>query len=273
MMRKRVLRIIAFVTAVLLIAFVCFFANSLVGNPISRSIATKTAERHLNENYSDKDFVIENVTYSFKDGYYYAGISSPTSIDSSFSLVIRYDGELVRDYYEDYVLSGMNTANRIWLEYKNAVDAVFNSQLFPYNEHIGYGDIKFVSREYLDDQSIPANSIIMEDLVLDEFYDVNELGAKSGSLTVYLYDNIVSHERLAEIILDVKQIFDNAGVKFYSLDFVLEYPKSEDHSQKDGRVEAMNFLYSDIYEDGMVERVKASDEAAKAYYAEQDAKR
>ena len=43
MMRKRVLRVIAFVTAVLLIAFVCFFANSLVGNPISRSIATKTA--------------------------------------------------------------------------------------------------------------------------------------------------------------------------------------------------------------------------------------
>ena len=90
---------------------------------------------------------------------------------------------------------------------------------------------------------------------------------------MYLYDNIVSYERLAEIILDVKQIFDNAGVKFYSLDFVLEYPKLEDHSQKDDRVEVMNFLYSDIYEDGMVERVKASDEAAKAYYAEQDAKR
>ena len=35
----------------------------------------------------------------------------------------------------------------------------------------------------------------------------------------------------------------------------------------------MNFLYTDIYEDGMVERVKASDEAARAYYDEQDAEK
>ena len=33
------------------------------------------------------------------------------------------------------------------------------------------------------------------------------------------------------------------------------------------------FLYTDIYEEGMVERVKASDEAAKAYYDEQDAEK
>ena len=32
-------------------------------------------------------------------------------------------------------------------------------------------------------------------------------------------------------------------------------------------------LYTDIYEDGMVERVKSSDEAAGAYYDEQDAEK
>jgi hypothetical protein len=55
---------------------------------------------------------------------------------------------------------------------------------------------------------------------------------------------------------------------------VLEYPKNEDGTKKkEGRVEAREFLYADIYEDGMVERVKASDEAARAYYAEQDAEK
>ena len=35
----------------------------------------------------------------------------------------------------------------------------------------------------------------------------------------------------------------------------------------------MNFLCSDIYEEGMVERVRAADEAAKAYYDNQDSEK
>ena len=35
----------------------------------------------------------------------------------------------------------------------------------------------------------------------------------------------------------------------------------------------MSFLYTDIYEEGMEERVNASDEAARAYYEEQDAEK
>ena len=35
----------------------------------------------------------------------------------------------------------------------------------------------------------------------------------------------------------------------------------------------MDFLYTDIYEDGMVERVTASDEAVNAYHSEQDAEK
>ena len=50
--------------------------------------------------------------------------------------------------------------------------------------------------------------------------------------------------------------------------------KNEDSSKKkEGRVEVREFLYADIYGDGMVERVKASDEAANAYYDEQDAEK
>lgn len=269
-MKKKVLKIIAFVVAIALIVGVCVFANALVGNPISKWVATNTAEKHLEEKYSEKDFEIERVTFSFKDGYYHAFIQSPSSIDSSFTIDIDMWGNLKYDHYEDRVLTGWNTADRIGRDYREKVDAVLNSQAFPYVEHIGYGDIEFVPREYKDDPSVPEYAIITEDLALDAFYDINELGAKAGKLTIYLDDETVSHERLAELILDTRKIFDNAGVKFYCLDFVLEYPKTVDSGKKEGRVEVMNFLYSDIHEDGMVERVKASDEDANAYYEEQD---
>ena len=66
-MKKRILKIAAFVFAIALIVGVCVFANALVGNPISKAMATTTAEKHIEENYADKDFEIERVTFSFKD--------------------------------------------------------------------------------------------------------------------------------------------------------------------------------------------------------------
>ena len=273
-MKKRILKIAAFVFAIALIVGVCVFANGLVGNPISKAMATNTAEKHIEENYADKDFEIERVTFSFKDGYYHAFIYSPSSIDSDFTILVDMWGKLRYDTYEDRVLSGGNTADRISRDYRAVVDKVLDSQAFPYNEHIGYGDFDFYPRVHLEEYSVPEYALITEDLTLDAFYDVNELGAKHGKLTIYIDDDTVSYERLSEILLDIRRIFDDSGVKFYVIDCVLEYQKNEDSSKKqEGRVEVREFLYADIYEDGMVERVKASDEAANAYYAEQDAEK
>ena len=273
-MKKRILKIAAFVFAIALIVGVCVFANALVGNPISKTMATNTAEKHLEENYADKDFEIERVTFSFKDGYYHAFIYSPSSIDSDFTILVDMWGKLRYDTYEDRVLSGGNTADRISRDYRAVVDKVLDSQAFPYNEHIGYGDFDFYPRVHLEEYTVPEYALITEDLTLDAFYDVNELGAKHGKLTIYIDDDTVSYERLSEILLDIRRIFDDTGVKFYVIDCVLEYPKNEDSSKKqEGRVEVREFLYADIYEEGMVERVKASDEAANAYYDEQDAEK
>ena len=272
-MKKRILKIAALVFAIVLIVGVCIFANGLVGNPISKAVATNTAEKHLEEIYGDKDFEIERVLYSFKDGYYHAFIYSPSSIDSDFTILIDMWGKMRYDTYEDRVLSGGNTADRIGRDYRETVDKVLDSQAFPYNAHIGYGDFKFYPREHLKEHTVPEYALITEDLTLDAFYDVNELGAKHGMLTIYIEDNTVTVERLSKILLDIKTIFDNAGVKFYMIDCVLEYPKLEDGKRREERVEVMNFLYTDIYEDGMVERVKSSDEAAGAYYDEQDAEK
>lgn len=272
-MKKKILKTVAVIISIVLIVGVCVIANAFVGNPISKHIATNTAEKHLEEKYSDRDFEIEKVIYNLKDGNYHAFIKSPSSIDSHFTVLIDMWGNVKIDYYENDVLTGWNTANRIGKEYRDSVDAVFDSKSFPYVEHIGYGDIEFIPEEYINEPSAPDYAIITEELELDAFYDVNELGAKAGKLTIYIDDETVTYERLAELILEVKKIFDDAKVKFYALDFVLKYPKDENGTIKEGRVEVRDFLYADIYEEEMIERVKASDEAANAYYAEQDAEK
>ena len=194
-MKNRILKIVAFVIAVILILGVAWFANALLGNPISQKIATNTAEKHLKENYGDKDFIIERVTYSFKDSKYHAFITSPGSIDSNFTLFIDMWGKLQSDSYEERVLSGWNTAERISSDYRNKVNSVFGSRIFPYEEHIGYGELIFVENKYINDPSLPEYTLISNDLTPNAFYDANEFGAKAGKITIHLYDKQVSYER------------------------------------------------------------------------------
>ena len=271
-MKKKTKKIIALILALALIAGVCVFANGVVGNPVSKWLATNTAENRLAEVYADKDYEIERVTFSFKDGSYHAFIVSPSSTDSEFSMRLNWKGQLRWDSYEDRGLSGENTAARINKEYRAATEAVFTSPAFPYYSHIEFGDIEFISREWVDAEDLPRYALYTEDLKLDQVYDIRELGKTTGHLVLYVYDEDVSVEKAAEILLEVKHLMDAGGVSFYAIDLVLEYPKPEDDSsRKEGRVETMEFLYDDIYEEGLVERVEAANEAAIAHHAKADA--
>ena len=270
-MKKKILKIAAFVVAVALIAGLCWFANGLVGNPISKLLATNTAKQYLRDHHPNTDYQLDAVTFNFKFVCYNAYFSSPSSPDSSFTLMLGMDGKIVQDYYEAHVTNRENTARRLENEYRAAVGKVLDNPAFPYDCHIGYGELQFIPEEYKNESDVPSYALITNDLELDGIYDINELGAKAGKLTIYIYDDTVSVERLAEIILDIKAMLDDAGVSFYVMDCVLEYPKPESGQWTEGRVEVMEFLYSDIYEEGMVERVQASNDAAKDYYDEMDA--
>ena len=269
---KKTKKIVALILAALLIVGVGIFANGVVGNPVSKLLATNTVKNRLAEVYADKDYEIERVTFSFKDGGYHAFIVSPSSPDSEFSMSLTMGGKLRWDSYEDRVLSGENTVSRINKEYRDATEKVFTSPAFPYYTHIEYGDIEFISREWADAEDLPVYALYTEDLILDQVYDIGELGKVAGHLVLYVYDEDVSVEKAAEILLEVKHFMDSGGVSFHVIDLVLEYPKPVDDSpRKEGRVETIELLCEDIYEEGMVERVAAANDAAIAYHDKMDA--
>ena len=261
-MKKRMLKITALAVAVILIVGVCLFANAMIGNPISKALAKNTAEKHLAEVYGDRDFELERVSYSFKDGYYHAYVVSPSSMDSSFMLLINGLGKLMHDDYEYSVTNGWNTAHRLEMEYRKTVDLLFESSSFPYQVHIGYGEFVFVAEEEREQRDVPEYALITNELTLDGFYNVNQLGAKAGRVCVYVTDERVTYERLGEVLLGIRDCFDRAGIGFYTIDCVLEAPRSANGEFQYEQVEVRDFLYSDIYEEGLSERVEASHDAA-----------
>ena len=270
-MKKRILKIVAFCLAVALTIGVCSFANGLVGNPISKMMARRTAEKHLETNYADTDYAIKKLSYSFKDGGYYAYISSPSSMDGHFTLRISMSGKLTNDDYSSRVENHGNVANRLYFEYREMVDSVLTSYAFPYEISMGYGSLEF-DRE-IGTEDLSENAVKRNELVNDRFYNINELGITNGKLVLYIDDDTVTHEKAAEILLKTKELMDMAGISFYSVYFCLRYPPydpAESYKRPEGEIAIRTFLYTDIYEEDMTERVTKAVEDTQNYYKEQD---
>ncbi len=272
-MKKKILKAVLIIFAVAFVGVAVWFACAFFGNPVSEHLATKSAQEYLEANFANTDYAIEDAFYDFKGSNYHVHIKSPASADSSFTICAGLDGKIIYDTYESDVAEKGNTARRIGDEYRKAADKIFDSDTFPYESDICFGDIEFVPASYAENHGIPEYAIITNELELDKSYDLKEFGSKAGHLTVYVQSETVTAEKLAEVLLAIKDLFDENGVTFYVIDCVLEYPKPEDVAQKnDFRVEVKDFLYSDIYEDEMVKRVMDNDEAAKAYWQAEDEK-
>lgn len=277
--RSKILKMAAFLTAFIMIVGLVVFSTALIGNPVSKWLATKSAEEYLTEQFPDTDYYIESVDFSFKDTCYYSKVKSPSSEDSSFTIAHAMDGKILYDYYEYCVLFKGNTADRINKEYRELVDSVLESSSYPYITDICFGDLRIGDyKEVVPDEAVqyiqyPDAGIDFTQLELDKVYDIPELGVKYGHLVLYLCDDTVTVERAAEMLLETKRLMDAAGVTFDTVDFCTSYPRPEEGSdtpRKEGEICALYFRSDDIYEEGMVERMREANENAIAYYAIMD---
>lgn len=272
---KKIIKIAAGVVAIALISALLLIANGLLGNPVSKALAERAALKHIEKTYPDLNLQLEKVNYSFKTGGYYALIKSPTSIDTHFSTDISLAGKILRDSYETDVLSGWNTYQRIDSEYRIMTDKIFEAPDYPYISHIDFGSLKMKEVDREVESSGPDYGISIEDLELDKKYDVKELAKTTGHITVYIQKEEVTVEKAGEVLLDLKEIFDMADVPFYSINFVLQKPRSDDGTPNEDKTELRvnDFLYSDIYEEGLEDRFIKSAKALEEYYEKKDTER
>ncbi|MEG1783009.1 MAG: hypothetical protein RR253_07150 [Oscillospiraceae bacterium] len=270
---KKIFKTLSIVVGFALIVGILFVGNAFVGNPVSKMLAKNTAEKYINQQYANTDYLVEKVYYNFKDGGYYAKISSPSSVDTYFSVAITSLGKLCWDSYEDMVTSKRNTWDRVDNEYRKISEAVFDGADFPYDSDISFGSIR--EKYSAEQDSIYKNfGLDAETLVLDKLYDVRELGAKYGDITFYAHDETVSVKRAAEILIDITKILDENNVPFYSISFVLQKPRVDDMPNPDNStIHLTDFLHSDIYKSDLEKRVQKSHEETTAYFAAEDAKK
>ena len=271
---KKALKIVALVVAVALIIGIAVIANALNGNPISKMLAKNATTAYLADTYPGTDYYIEELGFSFKFTGYYVHIRSDSSMDTQFSLETDMLGHILRDSYED-VVNGFVTARRVETAYRELADQIFESQNFPYSASIAYGTLEIYPQEAFDDPyatDVPDYALVQEDLILDQIYDPRELGAQAGHLVLYVDNETISFDAAAEILLDIRSQFDHANIPFRAIDFVLQLPRPEEGPRPDEEVRIENFLYENIYEEGLADRIAQAHAELEAYYAALDDK-
>lgn len=271
---KKSVKVLAGIAAIILIGGILWFATGLLGNPVSILIANNSVKKYIDENYSNIKLEISGVSYSFKDGNYHAYIQSPQSKDTHFSVSITPSGKIQYDSYEDDVVKRFNTYRRVDELYRNKVEKVFDNKEFPYKSDIKFGELKVMPSKDLDSEYTdfgPVYGLDLSELELDRNYDINEIGKKYGHIVFYAQDEDVSIERASEILLDIKNTLEENNVLFYAIDFYLEKPCKEDvASPNNNSINIQEFLYSDIYEEGLENRIKENSVKLQKHNEEQD---
>ena len=267
-MKKKHLKIAALVLALVILAALCLFANALVGNPVSRLLAARTAKGHLADHYPT--YTLERVSYNFKDGNYHAHLTDSNQVDGDFYVILTPSGKLLADTYQDRVLSGENTHLRLTMEYRAMVDAVLEAPQAGLPLDFGFGDLEIWHREFLGNDDCPDYALVMEDLIPNGTYDVRELGAQAGHLVYYLQEENPSLESLAHWLLEIRRLMDAGGVPFVDINLSIRYLRDENDQRPHSDLYVLSFPYENIYEEGMVQRARQANAEAIAYYAQMD---
>ena len=249
---------------IVLLCVALFFVNAFAGNPVSWLLAKGSAHRYVEQEYGHLDVQIDKVGYNLKDTNYYAKVSSPTSVDTHFTVYISMLGQVERDTYES-VTDGFNTWDRLNDAYTEQVRAVLET--LPFESDGGSGD--FRGGRYSSLPGVESFGLPHEELEVDKDYDLYALGKEHGSITYRVLDRDVSYERAAEILLCLRDEMENSGVAFRVVNLTLRQPRDENGTWSGPELMIFDFPRVDLYAEDLEEKLEVAYQIAVDHYGEE----
>ncbi len=243
--KKTFLRIISCFVAIVLFSGICFLTTAVAGNPVSRILAGININEYVEKNFSGQGYEVTDIKFDYLSASYVASVEVPGSFDRHFSISAGLDGKVKDKIHADNSWLTENTADRIRSTYKDAVEAVFSNPDFQYPQASLFATIDFEENPDLYDKLEP-----------DMQFNINEFGAKAGCISIEIWENNLTAEHAAEIMLHTKELLDKNGIEFYKMDCNIRNPDTENYEA----FYVEDFLSDEIYEEGMIERVNIAGE-------------
>ncbi len=229
------------------------------GNPFVKIRIKKSAEKYILETYKNKNLKIDFVGYDYKLRNYKTKVQSKKSIDTQFMLFFSKSGKLLEDR-SYYVQNGYSTLARLDKEYNKMVRDSIDHTL-PFNKRNFFVTGSFV-KKFENDKASP-HQINPRSLTVDKKYDIAALAKNSGNLSISVYTDDVSYKTMAKIVMESKKYFDKKNIPFYYMDIAIYVGSGTNFNQKMKSLYVFDFVYTDIYEKDLAERLKKQAEKTK----------
>ena len=213
--------------------------NAIYGNPVSKALAERGADKVIAEKYGDLDLSREKVVYNFKIPEYVVHLQDKNSEDSQFELCFDSFGRLRRDTY-DWRID--NTAAR------------FESAVWKYGEVLGKKyDFPYEIMLSAWNKIDPADY-----LTLDQPVDLKHLPYK---LEVQTFgERKITADEAMTILKRLQQIMDDGGLDV--MEYALAF-EPEDSRDENGALKNKDDMFSvyevpaDVVRRGDVDALKA----------------
>ncbi|WP_077075655.1 hypothetical protein [Aedoeadaptatus urinae] len=224
----------------IIFAVALFVLNAMFGNPASKALAERGANKVIAAKYGDLDLSREKVIYNLKDGDYVSFLKDKNSVDSAFELCFDSFGRLRRDTYDRRIDNTVERFDRAIQDYGRGLEKAYD---FPYQITLSYWD-----------KIDPA-----EDLTVDQPVDMKHLPFKLQA-QIYGVGKDATAEEAMELLQTLQKIMDaeNLDVVAYAINLVPEKDRDEE-----GEVQTWEDMFSvyevpaDVVRRGDVDALKA----------------
>ena len=228
-----------------------YLLTGYLGTPAGYWEAWNAANELINTEYKDTDYQIKSIGYSPKGGEYVLEIESPTKSDEYFKLWIEPSGEIRINHYSRMV--GEKTTKRLSKEYKDYIEARGLWDEFNSNYQCKGGVLVYSSSYKGKTYFRHEEALTEEELELNKAYDIKDFARVHGELSIEAEVEEPTFEKIAEILLQVKQLADEKDVPFYTINVNLY---SVHNHSTEPLVKVVHFRYEDIYETDLAARAE-----------------
>ncbi len=241
-------------STIFLVVCLGVLSNGFMGNPLSKHLSNVAAKDYVQEKYSDMALETSKASYNFKTGGYSVEVLSKNKPDTHFSLSFDWRGKLQYDTYVKGETERFNAWQRVDQEYREWTEKAFNKD-FPFESEISFGTIGDDSEEKGLEPNIQ--------------YDLKEIGKEKGKIVLYVTTDKLDKVKMAEVLIEVKNIFDKKKLNFKTIDLTLQEPLKDNVEGRES-LTIMDFEYKDIKIRDLEEKIQKNIEKTIAFYEEMD---
>lgn len=134
---------------IILLAVVLFFVNAFFGNPISKALASRAANKYIDENYINFKLKRDKIFYNFKTADYTVRLQDEDSEDTKFEVAFDSLGRFRYDTFSDIKF---NTWLRFEDELRNYGKELAKKENLPFELNLTSSDEKDYNELTLDEK-------------------------------------------------------------------------------------------------------------------------